>query len=437
MKTETRLKFILLLILNIILTTVPVYAKGNEVTDSFKINSGYIYLDNKLIDGESLTYKGVTYLPVRKIAESMGLNVKYDKSSNRVDLVVGGTIPNSNATTDKYTKTKTGKLLINNVDVFVNDGHVNSDNVIYNGTTYLPLRKIAETVGLEVVFDTATNNINLTMKDNVNNSVGELKPVLTIEEINFQSEPKTVEEFKKVLLFMANNNLSELDIRYKGNYFDLFVTNKEIENNLYAAFHSVFSDYVDLYSGVEKITKTYNNETNGEHFVLTIHIKGVEVDNKPFTVLQSEFEEQAFNINEDLKKNGTIKSGMTQKEIAKSLYTYVDKTLTYDYATENETNVNKASYLGYGAVKNKVAVCQGYTALYNYLLKLNGIKCYGQSGDLNNGVRHIWTVAILDGNKTYIDTTFGDTSQNKQGDADYKYFDITKEELSKDRTGVN
>ncbi len=452
-------KIIPLLLLSVILTTVPVYAKGTVVKDNFKINSGYIYLDNNLVNGESITYKAVTYLPVRKISEAIGLSVKYDNNQNRIDLSTGGTKKTEVQNSNKYTKTKTDQLQLNTVDVYVNGKLVESDNIIYNGTTYLPLRKISEAVGLNVKFDSATNIITLnstksttsveTSNNTTNNTTNNtsnnttniktevLKPTLTKNEINYPSEPKTVEDMEKVLLYMANYDLSELDIKYNGDYFDLFVRNKEIEDNMYTAFANVYSEYVELFSGVLKLSKTYEKVDDGNAVIITLHLTGAEVNGKDFTETQSIFEDEAYKINEKLKANGNIKNGMTQREIAKALYTYVDSTLTYDYATDNETNPNMASYQGYGAVTNKTAVCQGYTALYNYLLKLNGIKCVGQAGYLNNGVPHIWTVATLDGKKTYIDTTFGDTSLEIQGVIDYKYFDIDKSELSKDRVGVN
>ncbi len=305
-------KVIGLILLCVILTTVPVFAEGKVVKDSFKLNSGYIYLDNNLIDGESLTYKGVTYLPVRKISETVGLSVVYDKSNNKINLVDGGTKLNNANTVNKYTKSKTDDLSINNVTVYVNGVQIDSDNIMYNGTTYLPLRKIAEAIGLNVNYHTTTSYINLNSNTNSKEvkTTNNLKPTLTKSDIDYPNEPKTVEDMKKVLLYMANNNLSELDIRYKGDYFDLFVRNTEIENNMYSAFQSVYVEYVDLFSSVENIKKTYRNEDNGEYFILTIKLNGMTLDNKNFTETQSNFETEAYKLNEELIKNGTIKSDM-------------------------------------------------------------------------------------------------------------------------------
>lgn len=48
-------------------------------------------------------------------------------------------------------------VLENDIEVVVNGKILNSDNFVYNDTTYLPLRAVSETVGLKVTYD-GTNN---------------------------------------------------------------------------------------------------------------------------------------------------------------------------------------------------------------------------------------------------------------------------------------
>ena len=62
-------------------------------------------------------------------------------------------------------------------------------------------------------------------------------------------------------------------------------------------------------------------------------------------------------------------------------------------------------------------MCDGYTAAYNLLLKLEGIDCTTVSrGD------HIWTAAELDGTVYHIDTTWGDQT----GAIAYQFFAMTE-----------
>ncbi len=255
------------------------------------------------------------------------------------------------------------------------------------------------------------------------------KPMLNSDLVTFPSTPKTLEDFRKVLLYMGNENLLELKINYNESFNVLFEDNTEITDNLTTAFDDVVVEYVDLFSGVSRAN--YQMEGNIFSSSLTIKLSSDNVDDVTLINNQAYFEESASIINDKLHEIGIIDNTLSQKTVAKVLFTYVTTELAYD-----ET-LSKASYTGYGAVKNKTAVCQGYTALYNYLLKLNGIDCFGQAGVITeNNTQHIWTIANLDGEKSYIDVTFGDPTPDQKNYTDYKYFDVTKEFLSESRSGV-
>ncbi|MBR3704501.1 MAG: surface layer protein, partial [Oscillospiraceae bacterium] len=69
---------------------------------------------------------------------------------------------------------------------------------------------------------------------------------------------------------------------------------------------------------------------------------------------------------------------------------------------------------------NRLAVCDGYTAAYNLLLKLEGIECRAVDRE---DWDHMWTVAVLDGVSYHIDATWGDQT----GTAVEYYFAMTEE----------
>lgn len=255
------------------------------------------------------------------------------------------------------------------------------------------------------------------------------KPMLTFDDVDFHQEPRSVEDFKKVFLYMANDDLLEKEIFYSDSYVTLFEESDEIKNNCTEAFNEIVVEYVDLFSGTNKLE--ISMEGNAFSSSLTLTLGNSTIPQIDLLRQQIYFEQYATEINKFLHEDGFITADMSQYEIAKVCYAYVTQFLSYDVGK------GRQSFTGYGAVKNATAVCQGYTALYNYLLKLNGISCYGQSGEiLKDGSPHIWTVAILDGEKSYIDVTFGDPTPDRDNYTDYKYFDISKEELVKDRTGV-
>ncbi len=269
---------------------------------------------------------------------------------------------------------------------------------------------------------------NYEVVDNVNN-VTSYKPMLSREDIAYPVEPKTYEDFVKLYLYMANENILEIEIEYKESYKKIFEDNKDIQNNANKAYEDITNKYVDLFSGLNYI----NLQMSGNMFSSKLHIKLSSKTKDDASVIREQvwFEKQCEKINDALYEKEYLSNTMSDKEKAKVLFAYITRTLKYDL------QYNSESFTGYGAAMNEIAVCQGYTAMYNYLLKLNNIECYGQSGEtLKDNTAHIWTVAILDGQKTYIDTTFGDPVPDRKGYSNFEYFDASKQFLSTTRTGV-
>lgn len=122
--------------------------------------------------------------------------------------------------------------------------------------------------------------------------------------------------------------------------------------------------------------------------------------------------QRAIEIHDELWADGSIRPTMTQKEKAKVYLEYLCENCEYDHTSRD------LSHSAFGAFFDHQAVCQGYTAAYNLLLKLEGIDCAtAQFPD------HIWTTATLDGELYHIDATWADQSYG----VEYKYFCMTPE----------
>ena len=123
--------------------------------------------------------------------------------------------------------------------------------------------------------------------------------------------------------------------------------------------------------------------------------------------------EQAVALRQQLWSEGAITAGSTQRQKALAYYTRLCQRCVYD-STAGDDSI---SHSAYGAFVNGRAVCDGYTAAYNLLLKLEGIECSAVStGD------HIWTSAVLDGTPCHIDLTWGD----REASISYDYFAMTE-----------
>lgn len=116
-----------------------------------------------------------------------------------------------------------------------------------------------------------------------------------------------------------------------------------------------------------------------------------------------------------LRETGQLSDAMTDYEKAKVCFTWVCEFCRYDHSGAD------MSHSAYRLFKEKIAVCDGYTAAYNLLLKLEGIDCGTYSA-----ADHIWSVAVLDGVEYHIDTTWGDQPDG----VDYRYFAMTEKDAA-------
>ena len=123
----------------------------------------------------------------------------------------------------------------------------------------------------------------------------------------------------------------------------------------------------------------------------------------------------AMQLRDSLYAAGTLSSTMSQYDKARVYFTWLCNYCSYD----NNATDNSMSHSAYNVFFEKKAVCDGYTAVYNLLLKLEGIQCSAVDSEEWN---HMWTIATLDGITYHIDPTWGDQT----GSIAYQYFAMTE-----------
>lgn len=125
----------------------------------------------------------------------------------------------------------------------------------------------------------------------------------------------------------------------------------------------------------------------------------------------------AMQLRDRLYTEGTLCSTMSQYDKAKVYFTWLCNHCSYD----NDATATSMSHSAYNVFFKQKGVCDGYTAAYNLLLKLEGIECYAIDNDEWD---HMWTIATLDGVSYHIDPTWGDQT----GSIAYQYFAMTEAE---------
>ncbi len=214
----------------------PEYSSKSLVTDeglsdvaTFNFDEGQIDISSKelvlMVNGEFVPYKGVmsngvTFVPVRVISESFGKEVKWDADSQKV------TVENIELTIGSKT------ALVGGTKV-----ELQAAPFVQGGTTYVPLRFIAENLDKEVGYVQKNNDLL------IQNSM-----VWVEEKGKSDNDGKTVEEVKEWLqdAIYANENFFDLHGNSDG-FTEEAVENLEYEGQLgrYAIFdHSTIQEVI-------------------------------------------------------------------------------------------------------------------------------------------------------------------------------------------------
>ena len=162
-------KFFLVLALLALTATTPALAAENiTVNTDMSILVNYSLFVPSNSNGEQvmvMEYNGTTYAPLRALAEAYGLTVGYNDEQRLVTVdYVDGVDPKTTAPTTEKDFNKSLTITVNtDVSVLVNGSvfepkNADGDPVLifeYQGTTYAPLRALAEAYDLDVTYDQA------------------------------------------------------------------------------------------------------------------------------------------------------------------------------------------------------------------------------------------------------------------------------------------
>ena len=183
------------------------------------------------------------------------------------------------------------------------------------------------------------------------------------------------------------------------------VLNKAYADELTQAFLNAVRNYVE---------QTYNYiqvSFSSRSGAMTLNFASSLYPEDQVDYYREETLNYALSVHDRLWEAGEITSDMTQYDKARVYYAWICDNCRYDHTSAD------MSHSGYRLFAEQIAVCDGYTAAYNLLLKLEGIDCGTWSTK-----DHIWTVAVLDGKSCHIDTTWGDQSYG----VEYRYFAMTE-----------
>lgn len=117
--------------------------------------------------------------------------------------------------------------------------------------------------------------------------------------------------------------------------------------------------------------------------------------------------------------------GLSEYEIVCAVNDYLCDTVYYPESEPYEP----VTHTAYGALKNGVAVCEGYACAAKLILNGCGVECDIQVGECLDGGGHGWNLVKVDGMWYQLDVTWNDQS-NERSD----YLLVTDEYMKQSRT---
>lgn len=118
-----------------------------------------------------------------------------------------------------------------------------------------------------------------------------------------------------------------------------------------------------------------------------------------------------INSEIDKIKNNYIKNTMTDKEKVQTFHDYIINTTKYDKERANNMNneeyKNSESHTANGLLKNRLALCGGYSDIMSIYMSQLNIPNIRISAD-----KHVWNLVYIDGKWLHLDATWDDPVTN-------------------------
>ncbi len=268
-----------------------------------------------------IIYKGSTYLPVRAIATLMGEPVEWINSAKMV--MIGKTLSEPDNKKSNKNSIDTNSSFVTTVDYriawpqYIGEAYLKPDvtimyyfeaqtfknvvgdtvyPIIYNGSTYLPLRSIAELVGIDIGWENSTRTVFMEYEE-------EPEPVAVRTET--QSIKNTFDDVEDTytnsttdlmqLQATTQEKLPELAAKISAYYARAHESNKEVEKMLESADFTEDED-----AACRKLAQF---ASDCETYVLVLeNIVYMALQEQDYSVLSEVFFESAVTTQESMEE---------------------------------------------------------------------------------------------------------------------------------------
>ena len=231
--------------------------------------------------------------------------------------------------------------------------------------------------------------------------------------------PTTVEDFVQMLICLSVSGTEVQDFVYRGVDVDT------VKNVYLPRLREAYPIATDLcresviYFHYFNITLAYVDD----YVTMTVQLRGRDYTADQCRAMLTYTVECAEAVSAEILAKMAEEGEVDQMTYARRCLDWICENCTY---LDRETLVDQYAY---SVFADGTSVCSGYTAAYNLLLKLGGVKCMSMTGNANvHGELspHAWTIAELDGEICMIDATWCDREDTDS------YFAVDEETFSLD-----
>ncbi|GHU76641.1 hypothetical protein FACS1894188_09480 [Clostridia bacterium] len=128
-----------------------------------------VYVNGQKVNKETLLYNGTTYVPLRATAEILKKQVNYDELTRTASINSIYTEYPEDVSTVYYGSVRNEVIFayFGWIKLVVDGKNVAKETLLYEGTTYVPLRATAELLNMDVTYQESTQSALLTDKSTI------------------------------------------------------------------------------------------------------------------------------------------------------------------------------------------------------------------------------------------------------------------------------
>ena len=170
-----------------------------------------------------------------------------------------------------------------------------------------------------------------------------------------------------------------------------------------------------------------------------VYLRFDKGDFSGYTLTHDEREMMMSELKSEVEKilDECITADMTDFEKEVAIHDWICSNVIYDETAKDSEMIadnkreNPLPWTSYGAIVNRVAVCEGYSKAFQLLLYCVGINSNLVCGNVTDGSPHMWNTVMLDNDWYYVDVLWDDV---EEANVIHTFLNVDSDMISKTHT---